>query len=325
MAKFDILLVGQRGRVGYEALLFAASLRDQDPGFQGSLVVAEPQVGGAWDEDVRLTPDVRAGLDRLGADIRPFSAELFGRRYPHGNKIEALSVLDPGPFVFFDSDTLVTGSLSETTFDFARPTASMRREGTWPEIELYGPGYSAIWGALYRRFGLDFETSLDEGQPDEHWERYLYFNAGWFLGDDGPGFGKLWADMAVSVRDDPPPELVCQSLDPWLDQVTLPLAIHAHGGGRPGLDAQRLDHDITCHWRALPLLFARESDHVVDVLRSVTAKPWLKKILKEYESFKRYLYQAKGDKARALFDRDNLPRPEAKIRKRLKNRNLWMR
>ena len=27
-------------------------------------------------------------------------------------------------------------------------------------------------------------ASLDLEQPDEHWERYLYFNAGWFFGAD---------------------------------------------------------------------------------------------------------------------------------------------
>ena len=110
----------------------------------------------------------------------------------------------------------------------------MRREGTWPQIELYGPGYAAIWKSLYDRFGLDFEASLDLSQPDEYWGRYLYFNAGWFHFSDPRAFGARFRDWAVSVRDDPPEELVCQSLDPWLDQVVLPLVIHSFGGGRPG-------------------------------------------------------------------------------------------
>jgi hypothetical protein len=42
------------------------------------------------------------------------------------------------------------------------------------------PGYTAIWKSLYDRFGIEFESSLDLGQPDEYWRRYLYFNAGFF-------------------------------------------------------------------------------------------------------------------------------------------------
>ena len=57
----------------------------------------------------------------------------------------------------------------------------MRRTATWPQIELYGPGYTQIWGALYDRFGLDMAPTLDLSQPDEYWQRYMYFNAGWFF------------------------------------------------------------------------------------------------------------------------------------------------
>ncbi len=37
---FNILIVAQHGRLMYEALLFAASLRYSDPGFSGRLIVA---------------------------------------------------------------------------------------------------------------------------------------------------------------------------------------------------------------------------------------------------------------------------------------------
>jgi hypothetical protein len=47
--------------------------------------------------------------------------------------------------------------------------------------------------------------------------------------------------------------LAIQSLDPWLDQVVLPLVIHSFGGGRPALELDGLDGDITCHYRLLPL------------------------------------------------------------------------
>ncbi len=48
------------------------------------------------------------------------------------------------PFVFFDTDTLITGDLVIVGFDFTKPAASMKPEGTRPEEELYLPSYPAI-------------------------------------------------------------------------------------------------------------------------------------------------------------------------------------
>lgn len=325
--QFNIVVVGQQGRLMYEAALFAASLRAMDPGFTGRLIVAEPRPGPLWSRDPGIGNDaVRGLLADLGAEILPFESRHFGEGYPYGNKVEALFALPADePFVFFDSDTLVTGPASAIPFDFGRPSASMRREGTWPVIELYGPGYTAIWRALYDRFGLDFESSLDLSQPDEYWERYLYFNAGWFFHRCPHIFGARLLDIMLSIRDDPLPELVCQPLDPWLDQIALPLAVHALGGGRPGPDLDPLDGTTTCHYRAMPLLYAREDDHVVAVLEAVTAPNRIKKVLKQHPPFQRMIYQGKGAKARALFDRDSLPRREAPIRNRLRREGLWLR
>ena len=323
---FNVMIVAQRGRLEYEALLFVASLRAMSPGFSGRVIVAEPQPGPLWPDDPRITDQIRGALADLGAEIRPFDSRHFGQAYPNGNKIEGLSVLPPGePFVFFDTDTLVTGDLAAVPFDFDRPAASMKREGTWPVEELYWPGYTAIWKSLYRRFDLDFESSLDLTQPDEYWQRYLYFNAGWFFGADPAAFGRRFTDWAVAVRDTPGEELAIQPLDPWLDQVVLPLVIHSFGGGRPGPELSGLDGDVTCHWRVLPLFYARESDLAVDTLEEVAAPNRIKKHLKEYEPFKRMIYQGRGRKVRALFDQENLPKAEKQIRNRIKSKGFWMR
>ncbi len=323
---FNILIVAQAGRLQYEAILFAASLRHSDPGFSGRLIVAEPRPGGAWAKDPRIDPAARDALAELGAEIVPFDAVHFGEAYPQGNKIEALAALPEGaPFVFFDSDTVVTGALSAVAFDFARPAASMRREGSWPEIELYGPGYSQIWKSLYDRFGLDFDSSLDLAEPDEYWERYLYFNAGWFFGADPAGFGQSFLDIARAIRDDPPPELALQSLDPWLDQVALPLVIHGLGGGRPGPELAGLDGDVSCHWRVLPLAYARESDRVIEVIEAAAAPNRIKRVLKTYEPMRKMIYQGQGHKVRALVDRNALPRREKALRNRIKRAGFWTR
>ena len=325
--RFNIFAVAQAGRLEYEAILLAASLRHSDPGFAGRLIFGEPQPGPLWPADPRIGEATRAILTgRFGAEIVPIPTVHFGAAYPQGNKIEGLAALPEGePFLFLDTDTLVTGALSGVPFDFARPTASMRREGTWPVPTPYGPGIGAIWRALYDRFGLDFATSLDLTQPERHWERYLYFNAGWFTGSCPRRFGARFGEIARTIRDDPPEALVCQSLDPWLDQVALPLVIHGFGGGRPGPELAGMDGGVTCHYRSLPLLFARESDRAVEVLRTVALPQPVKKLLKEWEPAKRMIYQARGDRARALFDREALPLKEEVIRRRLRQAGLWLR
>jgi hypothetical protein len=322
----NILCVGQVGRLGFEAVLLAASLKETNPGYPGRLFVAEPQPGARWSGDPRMPGPIRALLEDLGATVLPFENRHFGRTYPHGNKIEALLWLPKGePFLFLDTDTLVTGPLASVGFDFDRPSASMRREGTWPEIELYGPGYAATWKSLYDKFGLNFAASLDLSQPEEHWERYLYFNAGWFFFRCPHEFGQRFLDYALAIRDDRPDELVCQSLDPWLDQVALPLVIHSFGGGRPGPTLAGLDGDVTCHYRTVPLLYARESDRTVEVLETVIAPNRTKKVLREHEPVRKLVLQGKGAKLRAMFDRADLPRRESVIRNRIKAEGLWLR
>ena len=328
---FNLLIVAQSGRLEYEALIMAASLARHSPAFATAdsgfrLFVAEPQPGALWPQDPRISPPVRALLESFGATILPFESRAFGATYPYGNKIESLLALPEGqPFLFLDTDTLVTGDLAAVPFDWSRPSASMRREGTWPEIEPYGPGYGAIWKSLHDRFGLDYESSLDLSHPDEYWQRYLYFNAGWFFGACPRAFGQRFLDYALSIRDDRPATLVCQSLDPWLDQIALPLVIHSFGGGRPGPELAGMDGDVTCHWRVLSMLYARESDLAVRVLEDVTEPKTIRRVLRDWDAARLLIYQNKGRKAREMFDRADLPRREQAIRNRLKAAKLWLR
>jgi hypothetical protein len=326
MTRFNILAIAQGGRLAYEAVLLAASLRASCPDFAGTLYLAEPQPGPLWPDDPRVTdPDLRGLLESFGARFLPFDSRVFGAAYPYGNKIEALAALPDAPFLFLDTDTIVTGDLERVPFDFARPSASMRREGTWPQVELYGPDHDAIWGALYDRFGLDYQSSLDLGRPQGHWTRNLYFNAGWFFHSSPRAFGDLFMRYAKEVRDNPPHALMFQSLDPWLDQVVLPLVIHRLGGGRPGPELGGMDGDVTCHWRTLPLLYARESDAVVDLLTTISAPQRVKQVLKGYPAFRKLIYRGDGAQIRAMFDRTDLPRREQVIRNTIKRAGLWAR
>ncbi len=328
LTDFNIFVVAQNGRLMYEALIFAASLRHSDPEFSGRLIIAEPQKSDQWNNDPTIRNHaVRTLLtEEYGAEIVPFENQHFGQSYPNGNKIEALMALPKDqPFIFFDTDTLVTGPVSELAFDFSRPSASTRVEGTWPKPDLYGPGYAGIWKSLYDRFDLDFDSTLDQSQPNEYWQRYLYFNAGWFYYKCPHSFGQRFLDYALEIKNNPGDALAAQTLDPWLDQVALPLVIHSLGGGRNMLPAGYLDGITTCHYRTFPLLYARESDQTIDVLNAVLAPNKLKKVLKSYEPIKRMIYQGRGLKVRDMFDRNNLPKREQMIRNRIKKAGFWMR
>ncbi len=324
---FNVFAIVQGGRLQFEAISFVATFRAKNPTFKGRLILGEPQPGERWDHDPRINdPEVRKLLLDLGAEIVPFYNGVFGSSYPNGNKIIGLTALPENePFVFFDTDTIFTGRLNSVPFDFDRPTASLKREGTWPEVELYGPGYTEMWKSLYDKFGLDFDSSIDPTQPDEYWKRYLYFNAGWFFYKDPGEFATWFTHYAVETLREPPWQIETQELDPWLDQVVLPLVIHKLGGGRDTLPQGFLDGDVTTHYRYLPLLYAVGSDQAVEVLEKAVAPNPIKKVLKKYEPARRLIYQGKGAKLRDMFDRDNQPRKEQQIRQKIKKARMWWR
>jgi hypothetical protein len=323
---FNILAVVQAGRLQYEALMLAASLRATNPDFKGRLFLAEPQQGGKWQRNPAITDvAVREALLGLGAEFLPFEAQVFGQEYPHGNKIEAIAALPEEPFLFLDTDTLITGDLDSLDIDFNRPSASMRREGTWPIPELYGPDIGEIWKSLYDKFGLSFEPTLDLSQPEGYWQRYLYFNAGWFFHASPRAFAARFIGYSMALRDQPPATMIGQEIYPWLDQIALPLVIHALGGGRPGDGLAGLDGEVTCHYRTLPLLYARESDRVIEVLEELCAPKEMRRLLRDFEPVKLMVYQNRGKKVRALFDQADLPRRERAIRFVLKREGLWLR
>ncbi len=324
---FDIVIVAQHGRLTYEAVLFAASLRRFSPDFKGKLLIGEPRPGPLWRGDPRMQDDAaRDCLLDLGAQIFSFECRHFGAAYPIGNKIECLAELPSDrPFVFFDTDTLIIGEINQVPFDFDRPAASMARENTWPKPPLYGPGYEGIWRAIYDHFEVPFDATLDLSEPDDHWQRYLYFNAGWFYYKCPQTFAALMIRFMTGIRDDELPELATQAFYPWLDQIALPVAITELGGGRPGPELAGLDGDVSLHWRAMPLLFAIAPEATVEMLYEIARPNKIKKVLKVYEPFRRMIYQNRGQKVRALFDRANLPPAEKAIRNRIKRERLWMR
>ncbi len=320
----NILIVAQDGRLQYEALLLAASLRHFSSNKGLRLIIAEPQNGPLWPEDPRMTrPAIRRELRALGAEIIPLHNHHWGARYPNGNKIEALTLLpkDEG-FLFLDTDTLITGDLSG--LDTSRSTASVRVEPTWPRISLYGPDFAAIWGALYDRFGLDMGGTLDTQYAVDDRRRYLYFNAGWISGPCPQALGSLMTDFALSIERDPPPQIATQALYPWLDQIVLPLAVTALGGGRPAPDVG-LDGALSLHYRALPVIYATAPDPTVDLLEQVTGAAHLWDIFNQYVSFRRMIFKGEGRILRSKIDRTALPWTYGALHRMIREHGHWVR
>ncbi|MBN2759468.1 MAG: hypothetical protein JXQ79_03125 [Rhodobacteraceae bacterium] len=318
----NILIVAQDGRLQYEALLFAASLRHFPENRDLRLVVAEPQPGPLWSGDPRISrPAIRRELRALGADIVPLHCKHFGARYPQGNKLEALALLPANePFAFFDTDTLITGPIADVVA--GPPTASQLVEPTWPREPLYGPSLAEIWGALFNRFGLDMTPTLDTRFRPDDWRRYLYFNAGWFTGDCPHQMGEHLLHYAQSLERDPPPELATQVLFPWLDQIVLPLVIAAEGGVRreTGLDAAK-----SLHYRALPEIYAFGSDHAVTVLETVTRAPHLWDIFNQYVSFRRMVFKENGRALRQIIAAKPKPLTYSARKAAIMNAGHWVR
>ncbi|MDC0868943.1 hypothetical protein OAP82_07905 [Paracoccaceae bacterium] len=115
MPHFNLVLIGQNGRLEFEVILFLASLRANSPKFEGRVFIAEPRQNQAW----TMNPMIRSKHTRdliaeLGAEFIAFDNKIFGESYPYGNKIECLKAIpNDKPFLFFDSDTLILDELCD--------------------------------------------------------------------------------------------------------------------------------------------------------------------------------------------------------------------
>ncbi|MGB1970486.1 MAG: hypothetical protein ACPHO3_12000, partial [Paracoccaceae bacterium] len=89
-----------------------------------------------------------------------------------------------------------------------------------------------IWKDCYDICGIDYPSSLDKQFSAQDWRRYLYFNASFFFHENPTKFGARFLEFAQRIKTSTRPRITRQSLDPWLDQVVLPMVIHSFGGGQ---------------------------------------------------------------------------------------------
>jgi hypothetical protein len=87
--------------------------------------------------------------------------------------------------------------------------------------------YTNSWKDFCEIFGVDYPPSLDEQFSAQDWRRHLYFNASFFFYESPTKFGARFLEFAQSIKNSTRPGITRQSLDPWLDQVVLPIVIHS--------------------------------------------------------------------------------------------------
>ena len=174
-----------------------------------------------------IDPDVTQVLGLMGCEVRPIVTEgRFDPAYPHGNKL--LATLEPRDTefsAFMDSDILC---LRPNSVDnLVRPghvSLTLAASMNWAE--------QSIWDQIYATCGMEKPTERYKLMRQKNGvPRMPYFSSGLFVFPeqhrtaDGKSFPQVWMDIAQQVDADPD----IQKKRPYLDQMTLPLAIRKAG------------------------------------------------------------------------------------------------
>ena len=243
------------------ACYLAASLREQ---FGDSVAL----VGYCPVQKLDLVSDqVKEVLAKLGCEVRPFAVEgRFDPPYPHGNKI--LATMEPRDTefsCFMDSDILCL-----KPNDINNITAANQISLT--PAAWMGWGDQDLWGTIYDIVGLPLpEDRIRLMKQKKGKGKLPYFSSGLFSFPEhyrtveGKSFPQVWYEVAQAVDANPD----IPQKRPYLDQMTLPLAIQKAGltwnilpdtqhfilGGRSRGKPLPTDREIfTVHYRKWPVL-----------------------------------------------------------------------
>jgi hypothetical protein len=243
------------------ACYLAASLREHFPADLQLVGYCPAQKIDLVDRDVK---DI---LKRLRCDLRTFeTAGRFDPPYPHGNKL--LATLEPRDTefsCFMDSDVLclrpnLIDNITRPGHVSLTPAASMNWTG------------QEIWDLVYGILGMEKpEDRFKLMKQKKGQERIPYFSSGLFSfpqqhrNAEGETFPQVWMEVAQAI--DAHPDVPHKR--PYLDQISLPLAIRKAGldwnllpdaqhyilGGRARGEPLPTDRDIyTVHYRRWTVL-----------------------------------------------------------------------
>ena len=227
MKKSDVAFyfVVEGARLEQQALFLASTLRDHNQA--ATLIAYVPETSD-------LAPATTRFLAACDCDIRPLRQPegVWKKPYPHGNKIFAAAQPRDEPVsVFLDTDMIA-----------CRPFELSALPGE-SEVAVVPEGVASWgkdddrWERAYAHFGLEVPTEKVRLTRGRRRLFYPYFNAGMVAFRthdliDGQNFGALWQATAQEADW----SLAVGGKRPWLDQITLPLAIARFGFRHKVLD-----------------------------------------------------------------------------------------
>lgn len=272
---YAFVFICQAGELEFKAAFLAASLK-RYLRCRYELIAALPHPPEVWGTP---SPRTLTLLAELGVRTAPITNE-FGIDYPHGNKLACLEVPTAAEkIVFLDSDIV---ALREFTDE---PRFGIAFNAKPADLQTYSTD-EGIWGEVYETAGAPFPSlrvpssvSREIGLP--------YFNAGVIAVNASANLGPVWRECARRVRanerlagvNSPPPHKHL-----WLDQISLPVALH-----RLGLEIDCLDerYNFPTHLKPLneeALPFFCHYHHLGVIAREPALRDLLHSLGEEYSA-----------------------------------------
>ena len=274
----NIVFVCQKGELELKALLLAWSLRATH-GMAVHLIAACPEYKD-WSDLSALTLNA---FKELSVEIKKFTP-IFGSDYPIGNKISALGLLPANTMgCFLDSDML---SLSLWNLvdvlknnDSAAKPADL---GTWGDQDSWQKVYGALEMKLpTRRVRLTVSNQLS----------LPYFNAGFIATKVPEKLSLEWNKSALLLNN---AELNLENKYPWLDQISLPIALQKSGTwatlseffNYPAHVCSLGERQVgVCHYHS-PNVILREPRLRVVFEKALAECPHLSELVRQFDNWK---------------------------------------
>jgi hypothetical protein len=294
---FNIALVAQSGRIAYQALLAAASVRRFHSKKDVNIHICIPENTSRWKDDPSVQePHLREAFEKYECTIKMIDNSDWGSSYPYGNKFYAISSLPADePFLFLDSDNILIRPIAENDIDFARP-ALRPAPRPWPIVSEKTPSYGAIWRSLYEFFDLDSTPYHDKSLNDDV-RSYPYYNAAIMYYSRAGDFGPAMLEMGKKLWANQPAALEGQPLFPWLDQVVLPLVLAKLGV--PRFRRKSSVHNAIVHYR-YPYYLVIPYQGAEEAFVEVTRDEYLASVLMHDSAFRYYMSEEGKNLARAV-------------------------
>jgi hypothetical protein len=173
-----------------------------------------------------IDPGVIRAHEIMRAEIRPMRTEgRWDPAYPHGNKIlAAVEPRDSEYSAFIDSDVLfLRPNRPEALISPGKVSCSVAASMKW--------GEQSVWDQIYNVFDMAVPTERVRLMRRSPGKVVPYFSSGLVVFPEGPVNGKRFADVWYETATEIDRKTDLPARRPYLDQMSLPLAIR-----RAGLD-----------------------------------------------------------------------------------------